>query len=57
MQLYAHVDHTGDFQEHQEMLSTSGKHFVLKHTFNKVSSFEDEEIRSGEEEEHVGVPW
>ncbi|EFO84486.1 hypothetical protein CRE_18130 [Caenorhabditis remanei] len=45
------------FTENKEMMSTSGKHFVLKHTFNKVSSFEDEKLYRSEEEEHFGVPW
>ncbi|EFO91861.1 hypothetical protein CRE_08534 [Caenorhabditis remanei] len=37
--------------------ATSGKCFVLKHTFNNVSSFEDRIYCSSEDEEHFGVPW
>ncbi|KAF1767971.1 hypothetical protein GCK72_007932 [Caenorhabditis remanei] len=49
---------TQDFQENdEEMISTSGKYFVLKHTFNNVSSFEDGTDYFSEKEEHFGVPW
>ncbi|KAF1767656.1 hypothetical protein GCK72_007615 [Caenorhabditis remanei] len=44
-------------EENEEMISTSGKYFVLKHTFNNVSSFENEKCYSNEKEEHFGVPW
>ncbi|EFO91847.1 hypothetical protein CRE_08544 [Caenorhabditis remanei] len=37
--------------------ATSGKYFVLKHTFNNVSSFENGKYYFSEEEEHFGVPW
>ncbi|KAF1768616.1 hypothetical protein GCK72_000428 [Caenorhabditis remanei] len=53
----APVDSTQDFQKNEEMTSTSGKNFVLKHTFNNVSSIKNEEDRYSEMEEHFGVPW
>ncbi|KAF1767869.1 hypothetical protein GCK72_007828 [Caenorhabditis remanei] len=37
--------------------TTSGKYFVLKHTFDNVSGFEYIERRFSEDEEHFGVRW
>ncbi|EFO91859.1 hypothetical protein CRE_08531 [Caenorhabditis remanei] len=37
--------------------ATSGKYFVLKHTFNNISNFQNNRDYFSEEEEHFGVPW
>ncbi|EFP09905.1 hypothetical protein CRE_21401 [Caenorhabditis remanei] len=44
-------------QKSNEMMSTSGKYFVLKHKFKNVSSMKSGKIYISEKEEHFGVPW
>ncbi|EFP09913.1 hypothetical protein CRE_21403 [Caenorhabditis remanei] len=48
---------TRDFQENKGKMSTSGKCFVLKHTFNNISSFKNNTYFFSEKENHFGVPW
>ncbi|KAF1767655.1 hypothetical protein GCK72_007614 [Caenorhabditis remanei] len=55
--LTAPVDSTQGFQKTEEMAPTFGKYFVLKHTFNNVSNFENNKYYSSEEEEHFGIIW
>ncbi|EFO96271.1 hypothetical protein CRE_14497 [Caenorhabditis remanei] len=55
--ILAPVDSTRDVQKNEEMMSTSGKYFVLKHTFNNVSSIRTGTHYYSEEEEHFGVRW
>ncbi|KAF1767540.1 hypothetical protein GCK72_007499 [Caenorhabditis remanei] len=44
-------------QKSKEMMSTSGKYFVLKHKFKNISSIKSGKIHISEKEEHFGVPW